>query len=111
MPAVRALDLNVGHVVGRVGLNARWRHIGSMADRLCDDRGSALARLRIPVVGCFDLTAGYDFDRGSADGLIAGAGVVNPLDEPLPLLPSTVQANTDASTYDVLGRRHFVNVT
>jgi outer membrane receptor protein involved in Fe transport len=65
----------------------------------------------IPSHDYFDLFASYDFDAGALDGLTLRAGVENLTDEDPPLLPSPVQANTDPSQYDVLGRRFYMNLT
>jgi outer membrane receptor protein involved in Fe transport len=39
------------------------------------------------------------------------AGVTNLTDEDPIIYPSQQQANTDPSTYDILGRRYFVSAT
>jgi iron complex outermembrane recepter protein len=44
-------------------------------------------------------------------GLTLRAGVENLADEDPPLVASPIQANTDPSQYDVLGRRYYVNLT
>ena len=38
-------------------------------------------------------------------------GVENLTNEQPPLLPSQVQANTDPSQYDVLGRRYYLSLS
>ena len=38
-------------------------------------------------------------------------GIENLTDEDPPLLPSPVEANTDPSQYDVLGRRYHVSLS
>jgi outer membrane receptor protein involved in Fe transport len=38
------------------------------------------------------------------------AGVDNLLDEDPPIYPTWQQANTDPATYDVLGRRYYLNL-
>jgi outer membrane receptor protein involved in Fe transport len=44
-------------------------------------------------------------------GLRLRAGVTNLTDEDPIIYPSQQQANTDPSTYDILGRRYFVSAT
>jgi outer membrane receptor protein involved in Fe transport len=51
------------------------------------------------------------FGPGLLDGLTVRAGVENLTDEAPPLLPSSISANTDASQYDVLGRRYYLNLS
>lgn len=55
----------------------------------------------------FDLRATYDVN----DAVSLRMGVNNLFDEQPPLYSPNVQANTDPSTYDVLGRRYFVGLT
>jgi outer membrane receptor protein involved in Fe transport len=45
------------------------------------------------------------------DGLTLHAGVENVTDEDPPLVPTQVQANTDPSQYDALGRRYYLNLS
>jgi outer membrane receptor protein involved in Fe transport len=118
-------DENVGLVGGLIGgsfpewkasLQARyqwaamtaglqWRYVDSMRDASPD------LDYPIPSFDYFDLFATYVFDAGALDGLTFRAGVENLTDEDPPLLPSQVQANTDPSQYDVLGRRYYFNVS
>jgi len=55
----------------------------------------------------FDLRATYDVN----DAVSLRVGVNNLFDEQPPLYSPNIQANTDPSTYDVLGRRYFVGLT
>jgi outer membrane receptor protein involved in Fe transport len=48
--------------------------------------------------------------RNPAPGLSLRVGVDNVTDEDPPLVPSWNQANTEASQYDVLGRRYYVRL-
>ena len=66
---------------------------------------------RIPSYDTFDLYASYVIDDGSLAGLTFRAGIENLTNEQPPLLPSQVQANTDPSQYDVLGRRYYANLS
>lgn len=58
----------------------------------------------VPEMWYFDLRASYDL----TSNLSLRAGVNNVADESPPIYAPNVQANTDPSTYDVLGRRFFV---
>jgi outer membrane receptor protein involved in Fe transport len=118
-------DENVGLVGGLIGgsfpewkanLQARyqwaamtagvqWRYVDSMRDANPD------LDYPIPSYDYFDLFATYVFDAGALDGFTLRAGIENLTDEEPPLLPSQVQANTDPSQYDVLGRRYYFNVS
>ena len=89
-------DLTVG---------ASWRYVDSMQDTDAVD-----PVFRIPSVDHFDLSASYDFSTGFLDGLRLGIGVENVTDEDPPIFPSSVQANTDPSQYDVFGRRYYASL-
>ncbi len=52
----------------------------------------------------------YSVNDGWFDGLTIRAGVENLTDEPPPVFPNWVAANTDPSQFDVLGRRYFVTL-
>ena len=88
-----------------VTFGAQWRHIDSMqdADRALD--------YRIPSSDYFDLFASATIEVGTRGALTLRGGVENLTDEDPPLLPSQVQANTDPSQYDVLGRRYYLNLS
>jgi iron complex outermembrane receptor protein len=53
-----------------------------------------------------DLSAGYAFDNG----FTLSGGVNNLFDETPPLILDTISGNTDATTYDVIGRYFYANV-
>ena len=65
---------------------------------------------RVPSMDYFDLHADYQISSGLLDGLSFGIGVENLTDKDPPILASPVNANTDASQYDVLGRRYYVSL-
>ncbi len=48
--------------------------------------------------------------KDRSKGLVLRAGVQNLTDKDPPIFPSWSLANTDASQYDVLGRRYFIGV-
>jgi len=82
----------------------RWRRVGDSID-------TSFADFKLPEVDYLDLTAGYAFEDNMLAGLRLRAGVTNLTDEDPIIYPSQQQANTDPSTYDVLGRRYFVSAT
>jgi iron complex outermembrane recepter protein len=87
-------------------LGAGWRYIDSMID------GDATLDpvFRVPHVDYFDLDASYAFSAGPLAGLELRVGVENLTDEDPPIFPSYIQANTDPSQYDVLGRRYYASL-
>jgi len=84
----------------------RWRYVGESTDRSVSD-------FQLESVTYLDLTFGYDFGSriNALDGLRVRAGITNLTDEDPIIYPSQQQANTDPATYDVLGRRWFMNLT
>jgi len=93
----------VGYGVGGFDGDVRWRYIGDTVD-------TSFADFKLDSMSYFDVTAGYDF-TGMVEGLRVRAGVTNISDEQPIIYPSQQQANTDPATYDVLGRRWFMNLT
>jgi outer membrane receptor protein involved in Fe transport len=87
-------------------LDARWRYINGTTD--VDPRIDP--PLRIPDYDYFDLGASYDFNEGALAGLRLRVGVENATDKDPPMVSSWNGGNTDASQYDVLGRRYYVNL-
>ena len=99
-------SFNADYRVGDVGFNLRWRHVDSMTDS--DDE-----TFEVGSADYLDLGASYDFQNvmnGSLSGLTARIGIKNVTDEEPEIFPANVQANTDPSTYDTLGRRYFVTL-
>jgi len=94
---------NAGYVVGPYDVNLMWRYIGNLEDDWITD-------FTIPSRQYFGLTFGYAPDRGTLEGLVIRAGVTNLMNQDPPLYPSSVEANTEPSTYDVLGRRYFLRM-
>jgi outer membrane receptor protein involved in Fe transport len=85
---------------GPARIGVRWQHIGEMVNR----NNAADA---IPAIGYFDLLGRYDL----TDNLQLRFNINNLFDEQPPIYTPSVQANTDPSTYDVLGRRFTVGAT
>jgi outer membrane receptor protein involved in Fe transport len=98
---------NTDYVMNNLGFNLRWRYIDSMVD-------DTQPNFETPEMNYIDLGATYDFNDvfgGTLSGLSARLGVINLTDKQPPVIPHRVQANTDPSSYDTLGRRYFINVT
>jgi outer membrane receptor protein involved in Fe transport len=95
--------MNLAYKMGGWGLSAQWRYIGKVDD-------ISVPEFELDSQNYFDLTASYAFDEGLLDGATLRVGVINVGDEDPILYPSAQQANTDPTTYDVLGRRYFLNV-
>ncbi|QJE73168.1 TonB-dependent receptor [Aerophototrophica crusticola] len=95
---------------GPLSMRVQWRFIGSMKDARIST-GTPREDVPVPKVGAvnyFDL--GFQFM--ASENLTFVGGVDNLLDRSPPTLgDAQVQANTDPSLYDVLGRRFFVGVT
>lgn len=81
----------------------QWRYVDSMRD-------AAFPDFTLDAQNYFDVVVGYEFPAGALAGLVLRAGVENLADADPPIFPSYVQANTDPSQYDVLGRRYFVRL-
>lgn len=88
----------------QVGLTTRY--IDSMVHAQTVTGGSPLANTGVDSVYYWDLSAKYDL----TEQLSVRATVNNLFDEEPQLYSPNVQANTDPSLYDVLGRRFFVGI-
>jgi len=96
--------MNLAYKWGGWGMSAQWRYISEVDDIDTDTDFTLDSR------NYFDLTASYAFDEGLLDGATVRVGVINVGDEDPVIYPSAQQANTDPTTYDVLGRRYFLNL-
>jgi len=85
---------------GPVNLGVRWRYQGSAVN--FNNRAQT-----IDAINYFDLNGSWSIN----DTVSIRAGVNNLTDELAPVYAPAVAANTDPSTYDVLGRRYYVGVT
>ena len=96
----------MGYLWNSVDAEVRWRYVGETNDKSFPD-------FKLEAVNYFDLTLGYDFEAASnaLAGLRIRGGITNLSDEDPIVYPSQQQANTDPASYDVLGRRWFVNLT
>jgi outer membrane receptor protein involved in Fe transport len=82
---------------------AQWRYVDAMRDIDYPD-------FEVPSQDYLDLVLGYAFPNGPAAGITLRIGVENLTDADPPIFPNYVQANTDPSQYDVLGRRYFARM-
>ena len=96
---------------GPLSVSLRWSHIGALTNaesEVSDLNGEPppmLAVPRIPSANYFDLTLAWDVN----EHLSLNLGAENLFDEDPPLLGSEARdANTDPTTYDILGRRYFL---
>jgi iron complex outermembrane recepter protein len=95
---------NLGYQVGSASATLRWRYVGKVADFF-------EPTFHLPATHYVDLGTGYGFTDGMFDGLTLRAGLTNAFNRKPRTYPSAVQANTDPSTYDVLGRRYFLTAS
>ncbi len=97
-PEWKALT-SVNWTYGPVALGARWRHVGEVTQFATTNE--------LDAVDYFDLNASYDL----TDTVSLRATVNNLTDEEPIVYSPGVQANTDPSTYDTLGRRYSIGLT
>ncbi|ATC24411.1 MULTISPECIES: TonB-dependent receptor domain-containing protein [Caulobacter] len=87
-------------IYGPVNLGARWRYQGAVEN--FNNRAQA-----IDAVNYFDLNGSW-----KVNGAISLRGGVNNLtDQQPPVYTPAISANTDPSTYDLIGRRFYVGLT
>jgi outer membrane receptor protein involved in Fe transport len=99
-------NLQVSYRWRDLTVGAAWRYIDSMKDL----DSSLDPEFEVPQVDYFDLSADYEFASGFLDGLRVGVGVENLTDEDPPIFPSYINANTEPSQYDLLGRRYYASL-
>ncbi|MBB6096533.1 outer membrane receptor protein involved in Fe transport [Povalibacter uvarum] len=80
------------------------RYIDAMDHRNTVTGGSPVANTSVPATWYLDMTASYDV----LDNVTIRLGVNNLTNQEPRLYTPNVQANTDPSLYDVLGRRYFL---
>jgi iron complex outermembrane recepter protein len=86
-----------------------WRYVDSTVDTSRFDIFKT-TDVAVPHRNYFDFDASYSIDDAWFDGLTIRAGVENLTDEQPPIFPNSVNANTDPSQFDVLGRRYYVTL-
>lgn len=84
---------------GPFSVGARWRRVGELT--------VINTNIVLPSIDYFDLNGSWSIN----DTVSLRAGVNNLTDEQPNIFSPGVQANTDPSTYDVLGRRYYVGLT
>jgi len=86
-------------------LSMRYIHKLKIVDA---DGGPGVVPLSVPHRTYFNLTLGYELPTKTKIQL----GVINLTDEQPPLMyfNNTINANTDVSTYDAIGRQYFISV-
>ncbi len=90
----------VNYRMGAFKVGARWQHLGEMTN--LNNKADT-----VPAIGYLDLLGSWDL----TDNLSLRFNVNNVMDELPPTYTPSVQANTDPSTYDTLGRRYTVGLT
>ncbi|WP_255500619.1 TonB-dependent receptor domain-containing protein [Caulobacter sp. 17J80-11] len=85
---------------GPASLGVRWRYQGEVEN--FNDTSKT-----IDAVNYFDLNSSWSVN----DKVALRAGINNLTDEMPPVYTPAIQANTDPSTYDVLGRRFYLGLT
>lgn len=113
MPEFRS-NSRLTYASGPVSASLRWTHVDSMRNgenefrELSGQQPGVPAVARLPSRNYFDLS----IDAEIADGWNLTFGVVNLFDESPPFVGdgSRQSANTDPTTYDILGRRYFLRV-
>ena len=96
-------NLDLTYAWQALTLDAGWRYVGGMND-------ACVREFHVPHYDSFDLGASFDFDGSRLAGLQLRVGLENVTDEDPPIIPCWNSANTEASQYDVLGRRYFVSL-
>ncbi len=103
-------DFAVTYLTGPLSVRMNWNWIDGVDDTRLDD-GTLAAQLPVPSIGSYsywDLNLAYEI----TDNLQVSGGIDNVFDkEPPKYGDASVQANTDPSTYDVLGQRWYLGLT
>lgn len=100
-------NLRLEYRLSGVQAALQWRFVDSL-DALGPTDGLLW---KVPSQDYFDLYASYQVDDGPFAGISLNAGVENLSNAQPPIFPGYVQANTDPSLFDVLGRRYFARAT
>lgn len=100
------VSLRTGYTYEDLSLNLTTRYIQNMKHGNTVTGGSAITNTGVPETWYFDLNGSYNL----TDYVTIRAGINNLLDQEPRLYSPNVQANTDPSTYDVVGRSAFVGV-
>jgi outer membrane receptor protein involved in Fe transport len=101
-------NLDAWYRVGAFAVAANWSYIGHVDGSW--GWNPEVPSFQVPVRNYLDLTGGYVFGAGTLDGLTLRVGISNVLDEQPPIFPSHDDANTDGSTYNLLGRTFWISM-
>jgi outer membrane receptor protein involved in Fe transport len=102
-------NLDAWYRVGGFTISANWSYLGHI-DGLRASGNPEDPSFQVPVRNYLDLTGSYIFEAGALDGLTLRVGITNVLDEQPPILPIGDDANTDGSTYNLLGRTFWLSM-
>ena len=91
--------LSTNYNIGPVRVGARWRYIGEMVN-------AGNTNEILPATSYYDLLGSWDVN----DNVTLRVGINNVSDQQPRTYSPSIQANTDPSTYDTLGRRVFVGL-
>jgi hypothetical protein len=100
-------NLRAAYAWSGVEAALQWRYIDSLEATAPTDNST----WPVPSQDYFDFYVSYAVDDGPLAGMSLNAGVENLTNVKPPIFPGYVQANTDPSVYDVLGRRYFARAT
>ncbi len=101
-------NLDAWYRVGGFSIAANWSYLGHIDGNWNTD--PEIPSFQVPVRNYLDLTGSYFFKAGTLDGLTLRVGISNVLDEQPPIFPSHDDANTDGSTYNLLGRTFWISM-
>jgi outer membrane receptor protein involved in Fe transport len=94
-------NFELSYALDGVDVTGAWRYVDSMRDANFPD-------FEVPAYNSFDLFASYRIKDGPLSGVTLSAGIENLTNQDPPIFPTWSNANTDASQYDVIGRRYFI---
>lgn len=99
-------SISTSYTLGAMNVQLTSRWIDKMINAEVVTGGSPATNTGTKATWYHDLAASYNM----AKGVTLRGGISNLLDQKPRLFSPNVQANTDPSTFDVLGRRYFVGV-
>jgi outer membrane receptor protein involved in Fe transport len=100
-------NLRAAYAWSGVEAAVQWRYIDSLEASAPPDN----ATWKVSSQDYFDFYVSYAVEDGPFAGVSLNAGIENLTNVEPPIFPNYVQANTDPSVYDVLGRRYFARLT
>ena len=100
------LNLDTAYSRGPLKLQLTARYIDAMVNAATVTGGSPITNTGVPATWYYDLIGRYEI----TGNLTVRAGINNLSDQSPRIYTPNVQANTDPSLYDVLGRRYYVGI-